>query len=100
MAQHTILFPRKQISKLILKSCIIAVLCLFTVHKTILKDLLYLNLLLKGIQCPVGRLMYWTPQSDHWTPPPLKSDDLFLGNQEILDPPLKNPGHAPDSSIS
>ena len=40
------------------------------------------------------RLMYWTPPSDHWTPL-LKSDDLFLGNQEILDPPFKNPGHAP-----
>ena len=26
--------------------------------------------------------------------PPLKSD-LFLGNIEILDPPFKNPGHAP-----
>ena len=33
---------------------------------------------------------HWIPPpSDHWTPPPLlKSDDLFLGNQEILDPPL------------
>ena len=45
------------------------------------------------------RQMYWTPPppSDHWTPPPLlKFDDLFLGNQEILlDPPFKNPGHAP-----
>ena len=30
------------------------------------------------------------PQSDHWTPL-LKSDDLFLGNQEILDPTFKNP---------
>ena len=28
--------------------------------------------------------------------PLLKSDDIFLGNQEILDPPaFKNPGHAP-----
>ena len=39
------------------------------------------------------RLMYWNPppRSDL-----LKSDDLFLGNQEILDPsPFKNPGHAP-----
>ena len=44
----------------------------------------------------LGRLMYWTPPSDHWPPPLLKSDDLFLGNQEILDPPFKNPGHAPD----
>ena len=47
--------------KLILKSFIIAQLMacrplgipLFTVHKTILKDLLYSNLLLKGFQCPV-----------------------------------------------
>ena len=40
------------------------------------------------------KLMYWTP---HQTigPPLLKSDDLFLGNQEILDPPFKNPGHTP-----
>ena len=29
------------------------------------------------------------PPSDHWTPPFLKSDDLFLGNQEILDPPFQ-----------
>ena len=45
----------------------------------------------------LGRLRYWTPPpSDHLTPPLLKSDDLFLGNQEILDPPpFKNPGHAP-----
>ena len=28
------------------------------------------------------------PPSDHWTPL-LKSDDLFLGNQEILDPPFQ-----------
>ena len=42
------------------------------------------------------RPKYWTPPpSDHWTPPLLKSDDLFLGNQEILDPPFENPGHAP-----
>ena len=45
--------------------------------------------------------MYWTPPSDHWTPPLLKSDDLFLGNQEILDPPpFKNPGHAPVFGIN
>ena len=46
----------------------------------------------------IVRQMYWTPPpSDHWTPPPLlKSDDLFLGNQEILDSPFKNPGHAPE----
>ena len=36
----------------------------------------------------IVRQMYWTPPSDHWTPSPLKSDDFFLGNQEILDPPL------------
>ena len=43
----------------------------------------------------IVRQMYWTPPSDHWTPPLLKSDDLFLGNQDILDPPFQNPGHAP-----
>ena len=48
----------------------------------------------------LGRLMYWTPPpSDHLTPPLLKSDDLFLGNQVILDPPCKNPGHAPEDFI-
>ena len=36
----------------------------------------------------LGRLMYCPPPSDHWTPL-LKSDDLFLGNQEILDPPFQ-----------
>ena len=32
-------------------------------------------------------------------PPLLKSVYLFLGNQEILDPPppFTNPGHAPDN---
>ena len=45
----------------------------------------------------IVRQIYWTPPSDYWTPPLLKSDDLFLGNQEILDPPpFKNPGHAPE----
>ena len=45
------------------------------------------------------RQIYWTPPSDHWTPL-LKYDDLFLGNQEILDPPpFKNPGHAPEFHI-
>ena len=34
------------------------------------------------------RLMYWTPHQT-FGPPLLKSDDLFLGKQEILDPPLK-----------
>ena len=50
----------------------------------------------------LGRLMYWTPRSDHWTPPLLKSDNLFLGSQEISDrpPPFKNPGHAPANSNS
>ena len=33
-------------------------------------------------------------------PPLLKSDDLFLGNQEILDPPFKNPGHASAVALS
>ena len=42
------------------------------------------------------RLMYWTPRSDHWTPPPLKSDDLFFREpRDIGPPPFKNPGHAP-----
>ena len=36
----------------------------------------------------IVRQMYWTPPSDHWTPL-LKYDDLFLGNQEILDPPFQ-----------
>ena len=39
----------------------------------------------------LGRLMYWTPPPPPpirpLDPPLLKSDDLFLGNQEILDPP-------------
>ena len=49
----------------------------------------------------IMRQMYWTPPpSDHWTPPLLKSDDLLLGNQEILDPPFKNPGHAPVSTLT
>ena len=49
----------------------------------------------------LGRLMYWTPPPPDQTigPPLLKSDDVFLGNQEILDPPpFKNPGHAPGVS--
>ena len=37
----------------------------------------------------LGRLMYWTPPPIRPLDPPLlKSDDLLLGNQEILDPPL------------
>ena len=40
----------------------------------------------------LGRLMYWTPRSDHWTPP-LKSDDIFLGTKRYWTPPFKNPGH-------
>ena len=35
----------------------------------------------------IVRQMYWTPLQTIG-PPLLKSDDLFLGNQEILDPPL------------
>ena len=42
--------------------------------------------------------LYWTPPLQTIGPPLLKSDYLFLGNQEILDPPpFKNPGHAPES---
>ena len=36
----------------------------------------------------IVRQMYWTPPLQTIGPPLLKSDDLFLGNQEILDPPL------------
>ena len=38
----------------------------------------------------LGRLMHCAPPPPDQTigPPLLKSDDLFLGNQEILDPPL------------
>ena len=45
----------------------------------------------------IVRQIYWTPPFRPLDPPPLlKSDDFFLGNQEILDPPpFKNPGHAP-----
>ena len=39
------------------------------------------------------------PRSDHWTPPPLKSDDLFREPRDIGPPPFKNPGHAPVSSL-
>ena len=43
----------------------------------------------------IVRQIYWTPPFRPLDPPLLKSDDLFLGNQEILDPPpFKNPGHA------
>ena len=35
------------------------------------------------------RQMYWTPPLQTIGPPLLKSDDLFLGNQEILDPPFQ-----------
>ena len=35
----------------------------------------------------IVRQMYWTPPFRPLDPPLLKSDDLFLGNQEILDPP-------------
>ena len=45
----------------------------------------------------IVRQMYWTPPpSDHWTPPLLKSDDLFFREpRDIGPPPFKNPGHAP-----
>ena len=44
----------------------------------------------------LGRLRYWTPPPIRTLDPPiLKSDDLSLGNQEILDPPFKNAAHAP-----
>ena len=36
----------------------------------------------------IVRQIYWTPPFRPLDPPLLKSDDLFLGNQEILDPPL------------
>ena len=43
----------------------------------------------------LARQMYWTPPSDHWTPPLLKSDDLFFREPiDIGPPPFKNPGHA------
>ena len=46
----------------------------------------------------IVRQIYWTPPFRPLDPPLLKSDDLFLGNPEILDPPpFKNPGHAPAS---
>ena len=48
----------------------------------------------------IVRQMYWTPPPQTIGPPLLKSDDLFLGNQEILDPPFKNPGHAPDDGAA
>ena len=45
------------------------------------------------------RLMYWTPPPIRQLDPPPLSDDLILGNQEILDPPpFKNPGHAPETA--
>ena len=44
----------------------------------------------------LGSLRYWTPPSDHLTPPLLKSDDLFFREpRNIGPPPFKNPGHAP-----
>ena len=37
----------------------------------------------------IVRKMYWTPPSDHWTPPPLlKSDDLFFREPRDIGPPL------------
>ena len=47
----------------------------------------------------IVRQMYWTPPSDNWTPPLLKSDDLFFREpRNIGPPPFKNPGHAPVDS--
>ena len=42
------------------------------------------------------------PPPDQTIEPPslLKSDDFFLGNQDILDAPFKNLGHAPESPMS
>ena len=38
----------------------------------------------------LGRLMYWTPPPlIRPLDPFLNSDDLFLGNQEILEPPFQ-----------
>ena len=37
----------------------------------------------------IVRQMYWTPPpSDHWTPPLLKSDDLFFREPRDIGPPL------------
>ena len=36
----------------------------------------------------LGRLRYWTPPSDHLTPPLLKSDDLFFREPRDIGPPL------------
>ena len=40
----------------------------------------------------LGRLMYWTPPSDHWTPP-FKRGPFFREPRDIGPPPFKNPGH-------
>ena len=37
----------------------------------------------------LGRPMYWTPRSDHWTPPLLKSDDLFFREPRDIGPPFQ-----------
>ena len=48
----------------------------------------------------IVRQIYWTPPSDHWTPPLLKSDDLFFREpRDIGPPPFKNPGHAPVDTV-
>ena len=36
----------------------------------------------------IVRQIYWTPPSDHWTPPLLKSDDLFFREPRDIGPPL------------
>ena len=48
----------------------------------------------------IVRQIYWTPPFRPLDPPLLKSDDLFLGNQEILDPPLSKILDTPLRSVT